>query len=100
MPISLPALEERVSVVNGTNDDDDHYHHHESNNDKDHDNNNTSNNHENKNSNNDDNADNLRELAGSILPSSWCEASEEVGPDATHLRQSIGQNWPKPAKNR
>ena len=30
-----------------------------------------------------------------ILPSSWCEAREEVGPDATQKRQFVGQNRPK-----
>ena len=33
-----------------------------------------------------------------ILTSSWCEAREEVGPDATQKRQFVGQNRPKPAK--
>ena len=30
-----------------------------------------------------------------ILTSSWCEAREEVGPDATQKRQFRGQNRPK-----
>ena len=30
-----------------------------------------------------------------ILTSSWCEAREEVGPDATQKRQFVGQNRPK-----
>ena len=29
-----------------------------------------------------------------ILPSSWCEAREEVGPDATQKRQFVGQKNP------
>ena len=30
-----------------------------------------------------------------VLSSSWCEAREEVGPDATQKRQFVGQKVPK-----